>query len=55
VRDILGHSAIATTARYLHSAFGLKAAAVDALAKGWGGKYLFSDPTGGPGDANSEG
>jgi site-specific recombinase XerD len=52
VRDVLGHSAIATTARYLHSAFGAKAAAVDALAKEWGGKSLFSDPSEGPADGN---
>ena len=53
VRDVLGHSSIATTARYLHSAFESKATAVDALAKGWGGKFLFSDPKDGPADGDS--
>jgi site-specific recombinase XerD len=52
VRDLLGHAAIATTARYLHSAFGKKAEAVDALAKVWGGKSLFSDPTDGSADGD---
>jgi integrase len=52
VRDVLGHSNITTTARYLHSAFGSKVAAVDALAKEWGGKSLFSDPTEGSADGD---
>ncbi len=45
VRDILGHATITTTARYLHSGFGRKVEAVDALAKEWGGKSSFSPPT----------
>ncbi|WP_279324204.1 tyrosine-type recombinase/integrase [Anaeromyxobacter soli] len=53
VRDLLGHAAIATTARYLHSAFGRKVEAVDALAKEWGGKSSFSNPTDGVGGGNA--
>jgi site-specific recombinase XerD len=45
VRDLLGHCAIATTALYLHSSLERKTAAVDALAKAWGGKSSYSTPT----------
>lgn len=48
VKDTLGHAAISTTQRYLHSNLEQKFAAVDALATAWGCKSRFSYPSSGP-------
>lgn len=55
VRDHLGHAHIATTARYLHSAFERKAAVVDALAEAWSKESANFKPSSGPAGGDSRG